>query len=217
MRSLVSTALILVIAAATATSAGAQTLGFEGDAAGAAPKGWTVAMTGKGAPKWAVVADDTAPSKPNVLQQSGTATYPLLILEGSSFKNGVLETRFKAIDGKEDRAAGLIWRVKDADNYYVVRANALEDNVVLYKTVAGRRTSIKTTKGDSYGVKAPVPPNVWHTLSVEVQGSLFKVSLNGKPLFEVDDKSFADAGKVGLWTKADSNTMFDDLVITAKP
>lgn len=211
-RSVLSLLLLSSVSAANPVSA--QPVGFETDAPGAAPKGWTVAMTGKGTPKWAVVTDETAPSKPNALQQSGTATYPLLILDSSSLKDGVIETKFKAISGKEDRAAGIIWRAKDANNYYVVRANALEDNVVLYKTVAGKRLSIPTTKGDTYGVKTPVPPNVWHTLRVEVVGSLFKVSLNGNSLFDVDDKTFADAGQVGLWTKADSNTLFDEFSFT---
>jgi hypothetical protein len=211
-----STAVSLLVMASifSVRSVSAQPAGFEADAPGAVPKGWTVTMTGKGTPKWAVVADETAPSKPNALQQSGTATYPLLILDGSSLKDGVIETRFKAISGNEDRAAGIIWRAKDANNYYVVRANALEDNVVLYKTVTGKRSSLPTTKGDTYGVKTPVPPNVWHTLRVEVMGSLFKVAFNGKPLFEVDDKTFADAGQVGLWTKADSNTLFDEFSFT---
>ena len=115
---------------------------FENDSAGAAPKGWTLTMTGRGAPKWTVERDATAPSRGQVLQQSGSATFPLALKDGTSIKDGFVEVKFKAIAGSEDLAAGIVWRARDANNYYVVRANALEDNVVLYKTVKGVRSSI---------------------------------------------------------------------------
>src|SRR5205823_6656362 len=119
----------------------------------------------------------------------------------------------KAIAGSEDRAAGLLWRAKDADNYYVVRANALEDNVVLYKTVNGVRSALDAAgRRGGYGVKVPVPANQWHTLRVEFTASRFKVTFNGTALFEVEDTTFTDAGMIGLWTKADSVTEFDGLV-----
>src|SRR4051794_14800108 len=98
-------------------------------------------MTGKGEPKWTIEAEPTAPSKPNVLKQSGRATFPLAIKKDTTIRDGFVEVKFKAVAGSEDRAAGVIWRVKDAGNYYVVRANALEDNVVLYKAIKGVRTS----------------------------------------------------------------------------
>jgi hypothetical protein len=103
-----------------------------------------------------------------------------------------------------------VWRAKDANNYYVVRANALEDNVVLYKTVAGKRSALDIVgRKGGYGVKVHVPANQWHTLRVEFAGSRFKVAFNGRPLFEVEDATFSDPGMVGLWTKADSTTLFD--------
>jgi hypothetical protein len=187
----------------------AEMVGFTGDAVGAAPAGWTLTKTGRGTAKWTVEADATAPSKGQVLKQSGVATYPLALKTGIAIQNGFAEVKFKALAGKEDRAAGLVWRAKDANNYYVVRANALEDNVVLYKTVNGQRIELNTVKGDTYGLKAPVPPNQWHTLRVEFAGSRFKVIYNGKALFEVEDATFKDAGMVGLWTKADSVIVFD--------
>ncbi len=194
-----------------ATVAGAaQSVDFDGDAVGAPPKGWTLTMTGKGTPKWTVERDDTAPSKGLVLKQSGTATYPLAFKDGTSIKDGFVEVEFKALSGSEDRAAGLLWRAKDADNYYVVRANALEDNVVLYKTVNGMRSSLAIVgRKGGYGVKAAVPANQWHTLRVEFVGTRFNVIFNGRPLFEVDDATFSEAGMVGLWTKADSVTSFN--------
>jgi len=119
--------------------------------------------------------------------------------------------RGKAVAGKEDQASGVIWRCKDADNYYVCRANALEENVVLYKTVGGKRSSLDIVgRTGGYGVNAPVAPQTWHTLRVEFAGDTFKVIWNGKEIFQVKDGTLADAGKVGVWTKADSVTLFDD-------
>jgi Domain of Unknown Function (DUF1080) len=209
--------LAAVLVTAAAGTAQAQQASFDTDVVGQVPKGWTAGQTGRGSAKWAVVADETAPSKPHVLRQNGVAGYPVALLDAAAVKDGFVEVKFKAISGKEDRAAGIVWRAKDTNNYYVVRANALEDNVVLYKTVGGQRISLTTTKGDAYGVKAPVPPNVWHTIRVDFQGPRFKVTYNGKPLFEVDDPTFADAGKVGVWTKADSVTLFDDIAFGAAP
>ena len=190
----------------------AETLNFDDATIGKSPDGWTLTMTGKGQPKWTVEAEPTAPSKPNVLKQSGTATFPLAIKAGTSIRNGFVEVKFKAVAGSEDRAAGLIWRAKDADNYYVVRANALEDNVVLYKTIKGVRSALDIVgRSGGYGVKVPVPSGQWHTLRCDFAGNRFKVTYNGQPMFEVEDSSITDAGMIGLWTKADSVTLFDDL------
>lgn len=189
-----------------------DTVTFEHEAVGAAPKGWTLTRTGKGTPRWTVETDATAPSGSKVLQQSGSATFPLALLTGSSLRDGFIQVRFKAISGGQDRAAGIVWRARDADNYYVVRANALEDNVVAYKTVNGVRSSLDIVgRKGGYGVKMPVPAGQWHTLRVEHTGSLFKVVFNGKALFDVEDTTFKDAGMIGLWTKADSVTAFDEL------
>jgi hypothetical protein len=190
----------------------AETLDFDDGAAGRPPQGWTLAATGKGQPKWTIEPEATAPSKPNVLKQSGTATFPVALKNGTAIRDGFVEVKFKAIDGAEDRAAGLIWRAKDADNYYVVRANALEDNVVLYKTIKGVRSPLDIVgRKGGYGVKIPVPSGQWHTLRCEFAGTRFTVIYNGKPLFEVDDATLTNAGMIGLWTKADSVTAFDDL------
>jgi hypothetical protein len=197
-------------------SAMADQVSFADDAVGAAPKGWTATMTGSGSPKWTVEEDATAPSASKVVKQSGRATYPLLLRDGTSLKDGFVEIRFKALSGSEDRAGGIIWRARDANNYYVVRANALEGNVVPYKTVGGKRSSLDIvgTKG-GYGVKVPVPAGRWHTLRVEFAGSRFSVVFNGKSLFEVEDRTFSDAGQIGLWTKADSVTVFDSVLYGA--
>ncbi len=189
----------------------AETVNFDKTEVSKLPPNWAGTKTGAGEPRWAVVGDDSAPSQPNVLKQSGVATYPVCIKEDANLKDGYVEVKFKAVSGKEDQAGGVLWRCRDADNYYVARANATEDNVVLYKTVKGKRTSLDIVgRKGGYGVKEPVPSGQWHTLRVEFAGNLFTVIFNGKKLFDVRDDTFADAGKVGLWTKADSVTLFDD-------
>ncbi len=187
-------------------------ISFESTKVGATPEGWTSTLTGSGDPKWTVESDPTAPSKSTVLKQSGRATYPLILKNDANIKDGFVEMKFKAVSGSQDRAAGIVWRAKDANNYYVVRANALEDNVVLYKTVKGTRSSLEIVgRKGGYGVNTAVPSGTWHTLRVDFKGARFSVSFNGKQLFEVDDSTFTDAGKVGLWTKADSVTLFDEV------
>jgi hypothetical protein len=179
---------------------------------GSAPEGWTITLTGKGEPRWTVENDATAPSGKPVLTQSGRATFPLALKDDSRIRDGFIQVKFKAIAGSQDRAAGLVWRARDADNYYVVRANALEDNVVLYKTVKGVRSALDIIgRKGGYGVKISVPANQWHTLRIEFVGDRFKAIFNGAMLFEVADTTFTDAGLIGLWTKADSVTAFDDL------
>ncbi len=190
---------------------------FDGTNAGGLPKGWDSGVTGKGAAKWEVVADDSAPSRGKVLKQSGEATFCWAAKTDEHIKDGFAEVKFKPISGKEDQAGGIVFRFKDADNYYIVRANALEDNVVLYKTVNGKRSSLQAKdRMFGYGVDTKVPKGKWSTLRVEFSGKLFAVSFNGKRLFEVVDETFTDAGAVGVWTKADSVTLFDDFAFGSK-
>lgn len=197
----------LLVCAATSVTAG--TVNFDDSKPGAAPAGWNMTKTGKGEPKWTVEQDSIAPSKPNVLKQAGEATYPLAIKEDSNLKDGFVEVKFKPLSGEEDQAGGIIWRCKDADNYYICRANALENNVRIYHFVKGKRTQFK-------GANLPVAAKQWHTLRVDFSGKQFKVTFNGKELFTAEDDTIADAGKVGVWTKADSVTLFDDFNYGAK-
>jgi hypothetical protein len=194
---------LVTIGMLLAVATQAATINFDEARTGEAPAGWTCTRTGSGTPKWAVVADDSAPSKPNVLKQSGEATYPVALKDDTSLKDGFVEVKFKPVAGKEDQAGGVVWRAKDADNYYIARANALEDNVTIYHTIKGKRVSFKN-------VNTKVASGVWHTLRVDFAGNRFTVSFDGKKVIEATDDSFADAGKVGLWTKADSVTLFDD-------
>ncbi len=187
----------------TATAAFADTTNFDADKPGTLPAGWVAGVTGSGEPRWAVEADGTAPSAPNVLKQSGKGTFPWCVKKEVSLADGFVEVKFKPVAGREDRAGGLVWRWKDGNNYYVARANALEDNVSLYYTANGRRITIKY-------VDAPVPANVWHTLRVEFKDKHISVLLDGKRHIDLDDTHIAGPGAVGVWTKADSVTSFDD-------
>ncbi len=197
-----------------------ETIRFDDETPGSLPSGWTVAVTHEGArPRWEVVSDETVPSGGNVLAQlspePARAQFPLAIFEGARFENGEIEVKFKPVSGEVDRAAGLVWRYRDENNYYIVRANALEDNVVLYKVEGGKRTSLapKGTPEKTYGVDGEVPSGRWSTLKVVVAGPSFRVFLDGDELFEVEDRTFTGAGRVGLWTKADSVTYFDDFEV----
>jgi phenolic acid decarboxylase len=188
-----------------------DTANFDSDKPGAAPDGWEIAQTGAGSPCWTVEADDSAPTRPHVLKQSGVADYPLCIREGVEMQDGFVEVKFKPVSGEKDQAAGLVWRYRDANHYYICRANALENNVVLYKVENGKRSSLNIVgRAAGYGVNAPVPKDQWSTLRIEFRGTRHKVFLNAVRLFEVEDSTFSAPGRVGLWTKADSVTLFDD-------
>jgi hypothetical protein len=207
----------LLLAGGLAFGSRAETIQFDADAAGEVPRGWLATLTGRGEPKWTVVADATAPSPPNALKQSGAATFPICLNTNLTVQNGVVEVKFKPVSGQEDQAGGVVWRAKDANNYYVCRANALENNVVLYKTVAGKRKALDLVgRAGGYGVNEQVAAGQWHTLRVEFAGDRFQVALDGKHLFDVEDSTFREAGRVGVWTKADSVTLFDDFRVEAR-
>jgi hypothetical protein len=181
----------------------AETVGFDKDAVGSAPAGWVCGVTGRGSPSWAVATDSSAPSRPNVLKQSGQGTFPWCAVKDASVSDGFVEVRFKPVHGREDRAGGVVWRFKDGENYYIARANALENNVSLYRTTHGSRHTIKY-------VNAPVAADQWHTLHVEFKGKRIRVSLDGKQYIEQEDDHISGSGSIGVWTKADSVTLFDD-------
>ncbi|MGA2864201.1 MAG: hypothetical protein ABSF95_06900 [Verrucomicrobiota bacterium] len=187
----------------------AGTVNFDEMKTGAAPPGWSATKTGTGDPQWTVARDETAPSQPNVLRQSGRATFPICIKEGARLKDGFVEVKFKPLAGKQDQAGGLIWRCQDADNYYIARANALEDNVTIYHTVKAKRVAFQNAN-------TKVAAGVWHTLRVDFRGSLFTVTFDRQKVIEARDDSFAGAGRVGVWTKADSVTLFDDFSFGGK-
>jgi len=189
--------------------ASAETVNFDDMKTGTGPAGWTATQTGSGSAKWSVEKDESAPSKPNVLKQSGAATFPVCIKNDTNLTDGFVEVKFKPVAGKEDQAGGVIWRVRDANNYYVARANALEDNVTIYHTINGKRVAFKN-------INTKVMSGVWHTLRVDFAGNKFSVTFDGNKVIDATDESFANAGKVGVWTKADSVTEFDNFTYGAR-
>jgi hypothetical protein len=201
-------------------AARSEVIRFDSTAPGNLPAGWSVGMThAGGAPRWEVLRDDTAPHSPFVLAQlSRDATagrFPLAIWNGTLIRNGEASVAFKTVEGSIDRAAGIVWRYQDPNNYYIVRANALENNVVLYKVEAGVRKSIapKGLPSRSYGVKHEIPSGRWNALRVVFKDNVFTVFLNGDHLFDVEDQTFSQPGKTGLWTKADSLTYFANFTV----
>jgi 3-keto-disaccharide hydrolase len=198
-----------ILVGALLAVAATETVNFDTGDIGKPPSGWTATQTGTGHAIWTVEQDESAPSKPNVLKQSGQATYPVCLKDDTNLKDGFVEVKFKALSGREDQAGGVVWRAKDANNYYVARANALENNVTIYHTIDGRRTEKKRAN-------MKVASNQWHTLRVDFQAGHFTIALNGQRALEWDDETFKDAGKVGVWTKADSVTVFDDFTYGSK-
>lgn len=196
-------ALFLLTAAISGHAAIAGTENFDGAPAGGRPPGWTCGVTGHGSPIWKIEPDRSAPSKPHVLKQSGSGDFPWCARKDVSIVDGYVEVKFKPLAGRTDQAGGLMWRWKDGDNYYVARANALENNVSFYYTRKGRRHTIKY-------VDAKVAGNQWHTLRVEFAGAAVNVFLDGKRCISMNDAHISGAGTVGVWTKADSITAFDD-------
>jgi hypothetical protein len=197
-------------------------IGFEEDNLGQPPAGFSFALTGRGKPGvWIIKKDEAASSQHQVLAQIKPDPtgyrFPICVFDKIVAKDLDVSVKFKPISGKEDQGAGIVWRYKDPDNYYVVRANALEGNVVLYKVENGTRTDLPLKDGGrTYGKGDKVPSGEWGVLRVVVHGKLFEVYHDGRKLFQVEDETFKDAGKVGLWTKADSVIYFDDFTITVK-
>jgi hypothetical protein len=194
-----------------AGAAEAITLDYDASIVGTLPTGFSSAVTGGGGPaSWMVVEDVTAPSGGKVLAQTSTDNtsfrFPLCVYDGFTAPDVTVSVRFKPVSGTVDQAAGLVARYRDKDNYYVVRANALEHNVRLYKVERGNRKQFA-------GANVKVPSGEWQTLTLEIKGTHFRVLFNDALLFEADDGTFKNAGKVGLWTKADSVTYFDDLSV----
>ena len=211
---------LLILATSTVVGyAASRTFDFNGDVAGQPPKGFVFGHTGKvGAPgTWVVQAEGTNQYLAQTGADATRSRFPVAVVTDISAVDLDASVRFRPVSGRVDQAAGLVWRYQDEDNYYMVRANALEDNVVLYKVERGRRTDLPLKgAGRTYGKAADVPAGQWSTLRVVATGPRFEVSLNGVGLYEVEDATFTAAGRVGVWTKADSVTHFDELTIVTR-
>jgi hypothetical protein len=185
---------------------------FDSDKPDAPPAGFSFGRTGSGNPgRWVVKAEPDAPSKPNVLAQldaDGTDyRFPVAVANEPSLRDVRLSVKCKPVSGNVDQACGLVFRYRDENNYYLTRANALENNVRLYYVKDGHRKQFE-------GWNGPVTGKAWHELRVEARGDRIEVFWDNKRVIEGQDRTFPDAGKVGVWTKADSVTYFDDLSAT---
>lgn len=192
---------------------------FEQDTVGQPPKGFVFGHTRKvGTPGRWLVQQDGGGRYLSQLDPDGTRNrFPIAVLADVSVADVDVAVRFRPVSGRVDQAAGLVWRYQNEDNYYIVRANAIEDNVVLYKVQNGQRTDLPVKgEGRTYGKAAEVPGGQWSTLRVVATGARFEVYFNGAKLYEVEDTTFKGTGRVGVWTKADSVTHFDDLTVTMK-
>jgi hypothetical protein len=185
---------------------------FSKDDVGKVPAGWHADKTGKGEGSvWKVVADDTAPSGTGYAlaqtAESPGGVFNLCVAEDTNCKDVEVTVKFKAMRGKNDQGGGVVWRYQDANNYYICRMNPLEDNFRVYKVAGGKRTQFDTKE------ELKVPVGEWHTIQVKQVGDKIECSLDGKKYLEATDGTFTKAGKVGLWSKSDAQSHFDDLQV----
>lgn len=186
---------------------GGRLINFDSGQAGSMPTGWTAHVTGNGPnSQWKVQAMDDAPSTPNVFVQVSHPNvsfhFNVAVLEGSQYSDVELSVHFKALHGQIDQGGGLVWRLKDADNYYIARANPLENNFRVYKVVEGRRIQLQSAR-------IPLKSGQWYVIRIENEGNRIECYLNGKKYLDIKDDTFK-TGKTGLWTKADAVTAFDN-------
>lgn len=194
-----------------------KTFTFENYETNKIPSGWSQYFTGKGkSTNWKVVDDHGNKVLAQLSSDQPNYHFNEIVFDGLKVKNVSMNVRLKGVKGEEDQGGGFVWRFKDADNYYVVRANPLEDNVVLYKVEKGKRTDLSLIgKGKTYGVKVAPLGSGWNSLGLKVVDDIFTVYLNGEEIFKVKDQTFTEEGKVGLWTKADAVSYFDDFKIVS--
>jgi hypothetical protein len=200
-----------ITSSAASAAGGSVMIDLSGVPVGQLPAGFATARTGQGAaPVWAVLEDTSVEGGHVLAQTSADQTdyrFPLAIYDKVSAANVDVSVRFKAVAGRVDRAGGIAVRLTDAGNYYVVRANALEDNVNFYRVVQGSRRQIA-------GTSTKVASDVWHVLGLRAEADIFTISFDGKTLLTAKDSTFVNSGKAALWTKADSVTHFHALKIT---
>jgi hypothetical protein len=182
---------------------------------GKMPPGWTFTTSRHGGPaRWEVVKDQTAPSQPYVLAQVSSEAvrdrFPLAILEGLSLRDGDVSVRLKPVSGSEDQGGGLVWRYHDENNYYLVRANAMNKSIAVFKVQDGRRSVLRS------GMQHDIPVNRWSLLKVSARGRRFQIYVDHRRIMEGEDSTFTDSGKVGLCTLTDSVMYFDDFRVYPK-
>jgi 3-keto-disaccharide hydrolase len=213
MRWTTGLALVALVSATALSDEGKErAFKFNKDDVGKVPTGWKVEKTGRGeGSDWKIVEDTTAPSGSGValaqVAKSPGGVFNICVAEDTNYKDLELSVSFKAVAGDSDQGGGFVWRYKDNNNYYICRMNPLEDNYRVYHVVNGRRVQI----GGKEGIKVPV--GEWHKLKVEVKGNTMEGYLDGQKIWEVTDDTFKDPGKVGLWSKADAQSHFDEFKV----
>jgi|SRR5579871_1090349 len=213
---------ICVLLVGHAAWAAAEIIRFDSVPPGSVPAGWIVLTHNGAAPGWQVRRDSSAPSKPNVLAQvptdSARGRFPIAIFNKGDYRDGELSVKFKTVGGRADQVAGIIWRYHDPNNYYVVRANTLENNIAMYRVQDGHWVPLspRGKSPETYAVRHRIPAHTWSILKVSFRKSRFEVYFDHRKVFEAEDSTFAQAGKIGLWTKADSVTYFDDFQFSGK-
>ena len=217
MRMMWSVVLVAMTAVAL-SDAQPRRVDFTPDTVGEPPRGFDFGHTAKaGEPgNWLVEAEGENKYLAHLDADPTGARFAVAVLADVVTTEVDVSVRFRPVSGRVDEAAGVVWRYQDANNYYLVRANALKGNVVAYKIQNGRRTDLRVKgEGDTYGKPSRVPSGAWATLRVFARGSLFEVYHDGRKLFAVEDTTFRQGGKVGVWTNADAVTNFDDLTVVA--
>ena len=188
---------------------------FSKEDAGSMPAGWKAEHTGKGEGSiWKVEADALAPGKTGYAlaqcAESPSAYFNICVVEGTSYQDLKLQVSFKALRGHNDQGGGVVWRYQDANNYYIARMNPLEDNFRVYKVVGGKRIQLESKEG------IKIPEGTWRVIAIEHEGDHIQCFLDGVKSLDVHDRVFPNAGKIGLWTKSDAQTLFDGFTVIAK-
>jgi len=180
------------------------TISFDGETAGTMPANWSNYFTGKGKPgKWEIRNDNGNKVLAQVSQENLGQHFDVIVMDKPDYQDMELEVKFKGVEGEEDQGGGPVWRYLDENNYYIARANPLENNFRVYKVVDGNRKEMASAD-------IMITSGEWHTIFVRVKGNQIECYYNGKKHLEVADDTFPDGGKIGLWTKADAMTYFDD-------
>jgi len=197
----------------TTSKAGNASWNFDAVSVGKLPAGWKVDATNRKGPlaTWQVIKDTTAPSSEHVLAMTSPnhtfgGAFNICWTDTVSFLDGEIQVRFKAVKGEEDQGGGVIWRVQNKENYYIARFNPLEDNFRIYYVRDGARKILADAR-------IALPAGKWHSLRIIQRGNRYEGYLNGKKLLEGTDNLFTRPGGVGLWTKADAVTSFDDFLV----
>jgi hypothetical protein len=196
-------------------ASGPVTAAFDNDPVDQAPSGFTVHTIGPGRPsQWLVKKVADAPSGGQVLMQCDdddiNNRFPCVLSTAGRYGDVHVEVKGKGIAGNRDRSFGVIARAIDEKNYYVARCNTVNENVRLYVLIDGKRTELAEWEGSA-------APGVWHHLALDVKGDHLTVFFNGKKIIEKQDGTLPGAGRVGLWTKAEAVSQFDDFSATALP